>query len=242
MHAINFVYPPRCVACGEPLAIHSAGSVCARCLGRAEPLAVPACSICAAALSPHAAQRPQARCHRCEQEPASFRRVVAITSYRSAAEDERESLPALIRRHKYGFDQTLARALAEFLPATLPLECDDYDMVVPVPLHWRRLWRRGFNQSALLAAEVAKRLGLTLELAGLRRIRHTKAQTARDQAERERNVRRAFAVRYPRRFQNRRILLVDDVVTTGATADECARTLLEAGARYIDVFALARVP
>jgi len=113
--------------------------------------------------------------------------------------------------------------------------------VIAVPLHWRRLWWRGFNQAALLAAEIAGRLELALDTSALVRVRWTAPQTARDHDERRRNVRRAFAVRHAPRVAGRRILLVDDVMTTGATADECARTLIGAGARRVDVFTLARV-
>jgi len=201
----------------------------------------PACVICSGAVDASQARHGELRCRRCLESPPAFRRVYAIACYRSAAEDEPGSLPALIRRHKYGFDQALSRALIEYLPASLPVVREDYDIVVPVPLHRRRLWQRGFNQSAILASEIARRLKVELEVSGLARIRFTKPQTARDHAERQRNVRDAFFAT-PNRVKGRRVLLVDDVVTTGATVNECATALLEGGARAVDVFALARVP
>lgn len=150
-------------------------------------------------------------------------------------------MPALIRRHKYGLDQTLGKAIAEFLGPTLPFSPDDCDVIIPVPLHWTRLWRRGFNQSALLASEVATRLARPLDVRSLVRSRATPSQTARDGKERLLNVRGAFGVRRPGRVAGRRILLVDDVMTTGATANECARALISAGAARVDVLTLARV-
>jgi ComF family protein len=110
-----------------------------------------------------------------------------------------------------------------------------------VPLHRRRLWWRGFNQAALLAAEVARRLELPLDTNVLIRQHATNPQTYRHHDERLRNVRRAFRSPHPGRIAGKRILLVDDVMTTGATAEECTRTLLDAGARAVDVFTLARV-
>jgi ComF family protein len=114
-------------------------------------------------------------------------------------------------------------------------------VVIPVPLHWRRLWWRGFNQAALLAAEVARRLDLPLDTTAMSRQRFTPPQTAQHHDERIKNVRRAFTVTDPERVKNRRILIVDDVMTTGATVDECARVLIAAGAACVDVFTLARV-
>jgi len=112
---------------------------------------------------------------------------------------------------------------------------------VPVPLHAARLRWRGFNQAALLGAAVARRTGHPIQVNALIRTRATETQTAKERGERYRNVRGAFSVRKPAAMLNRRILLVDDVMTTGATVDECARTLIAAGARRVDVLALARV-
>lgn len=173
--------------------------------------------------------------------PPLFRRARSIARYRASAEDDPASLPALIRRHKYGLDQAIGRALAEFLGPDLPITGAELDIVVPVPLHRRRLWWRGFNQAALLAAEVARRLDLPIDTGVLVRVRATNPQTYRHHDERRRNVRRAFEARNPARLSGKRILLVDDVMTTGATAEECARTLLDAGAAAVDVFTLARV-
>src|SRR5580704_13056589 len=133
------------------------------------------------------------------------------------------------------------RALLEYLGDELPVSAADYDVVIPFPLHWRRLWWRGFNQAALLAAEVARRLDLPLDTTAMSRRRFTPPQTSQHHDERIRNMRRAFVVTNPDRIKNRRVLIVDDVMTTGATVDECARVLLLAGATRVDVFTLARV-
>lgn len=181
------------------------------------------------------------RCSACLESPPYFTTARAIARYRPSAESDRTSLPSIIRRHKYGLDQSLAKALAEFLGPDLPYTCADCDLVIPIPLHRRRLWWRGFNQAALLAAAVSRRIGTPLDIASLARSRATAPQTYQKHDARRSNVRRAFVVKRPERVTGRRVLLVDDVMTTGATADECARVLLAAGARRVDVLTLARV-
>jgi ComF family protein len=114
------------------------------------------------------------------------------------------------------------------------------DIVVPVPLHWRRRLARGYNQSEALARAVADRLGLPCRPSLLRRVRHTPQQTQQSPAGRRDNVRGAFAARLGRAFAGKSILLVDDVMTTGSTASEAARALREDGAARVVVAVLAR--
>jgi ComF family protein len=236
---VNFLYPPRCAACDAPFDGSVEYRVCAACLARAEPVPGPHCEVCGGPLE--SVMNAQTRCSRCIGNRPSFRRATAVARYRSSAEDEAGTLPALLRRHKYGLDQAVGRAIAEYLGDQLPLDARDYDVIVPIPLHRRRLWWRGFNQAALLADEVARRLGLPLDASSIARTRYTPPQTARDHDARRRNVRRAFAVKRTARIRGLRVLLVDDVMTTGATVDECSRVILAAGAASVDVFTLARV-
>jgi ComF family protein len=235
-YLLNFLYPPRCAACDASLSIDSTRRICAPCLAAVEPLRPPLCLVCGAPLHAAAADR----CEHCRAAPPAFDSARAITRYRSGA-DGSSTVAALLRRHKYGLDQSLGRALAEYLDMAPALETGSYDVVIPVPLHRARLRWRGFNQAALLGVALARRLHCALDVATLTRVRPTPPQTARDRANRARNVRDAFAVRRPSRVAGRRVLLVDDVMTTGATADECARVLRAAGARRIDVLTLARV-
>jgi ComF family protein len=210
--------------------------VCARCIAALEPPRAPLCVICGAPLGGSADDE---QCDHCRAAPPAFDSARAIARYTSGPDGE-NTLAALLRRHKYGLDQALGRALAEYLDAAPAIESGAYDVVIPVPLHRARLRWRGFNQAALLGAALAHRLACPLDVATLARVRSTQPQTARDRADRARNVHLAFEVRRPARVAGRRVLLVDDVMTTGATADECARVLREAGARRIDVFTLAR--
>lgn len=168
-----------------------------------------------------------------------FGKARALFSYGSAADSPVDILGSVIRRHKYGPNQALGAVLAELLEAGLPVDAD-YDVVIPVPLHRRRLLKRGFNQSALLAAAVTRKLRCRLDITALTRLISTPPQTAQDLESRRRNVHNAFGVSYPERVAGQKVLLVDDVLTTGATANECARVLRAAGARTVDVLTIAR--
>ena len=240
-YLLNFLFPQRCAACDASMPIDAKRRVCAPCLATIEPPRPPLCAICGASLHTGEAER----CSHCHTVPPAFDSVRAITRYRTGgadfARDGSGTVAALLRRHKYGLDQSLGRALAEYLDAAPPIDAGAYDVVIPVPLHRSRLRWRGFNQAALLGAALARRLKCLLDAATLARVRSTPPQTARDRTQRARNVSNAFAVRRPARVAGRRILLVDDVMTTGATADECARVLRAAGARRVDVLTLARV-
>ncbi len=143
-----------------------------------------------------------------------------------------------IHLYKYGRVKTLVRPLAELLAAALPRE-EQWDAVVPVPLHWRRRWRRGFNQSELLARAVAGRRGIPL-INALKRVRYTPTQTGLSNTGRRKNVAAAFTAVRRRSVSGRRILLVDDVMTTGSTAAACAVVLRRAGAARITLLTVAR--
>ncbi len=232
---LNFVYPPSCPGCGARLPIESDHRVCAACIASIDRILPPFCSICG---EPLRSAGSGDLCIRCRSAPRRFRIARSIARYDSSSETG--ALGAIIRHHKYGLDQSLARALAECIGRTLPFERGHHDLVAPVPLHRTRLRWRGFNQAALLGMEVARRLEIECDTTCLERVRATPPQTARDHNSRRRNVRRAFRVAHPDKIRGRSVLLVDDVMTTGATADECADVMLAAGAVAVDVFTLAR--
>jgi len=140
---------------------------------------------------------------------------------------------------KYGRMKPLARTLAANLALALPLD-QKFDVVVPMPLHWRRKWQRGFNQAELLARRTARRCGIPMSNS-VRRIRSTAAQAGLSNAMRRENVAGAFRLKNRRAIQGRRVLLIDDVMTTGATASACALALKRGGAASVTLLALARV-
>src|SRR5271170_7423960 len=156
-YLINFLYPPRCAACARRFPPEAATRVCATCITRIERLPDPLCDVCGVPLAPDNGLA-SGWCGRCTEAPPHFGKARAIARYRTGAGEDSQVLPSMIRRHKYGLDQSLAHALAECLGDTLPLNGADYDVVMPVPLHRARLRWRGFNQAALLGIVVARRL------------------------------------------------------------------------------------
>jgi len=143
----------------------------------------------------------------------------------------------LVHLLKYGRVQTLARPLGKFLSAALPRD-QAFDALVPMPLHWRKRWERGFNQSDLLAQEVSRRTGIPVRKV-VRRTKRTAAQAGLTSAKRRANMSMAF--RTTGSLDGQRLVLIDDVLTTGATAASCARALKRAGASYVAVLTVARV-
>jgi ComF family protein len=241
-HVLDFLYPPRCAGCGSLLPIGAGRRICVQCLKQIERLDGPLCGSCGVPMNV-VPGGSDGRCTRCMETEPNFAQARAVARYTPTQADGKSPLSSIIRRHKYGLDQSLGGALAECLGDELPLSGENYDVVVAVPLHHQRLRWRGFNQAALLAREVARRLNCRFEPGVLVRVRPASLpQTEQDRAERKRNVRGAFVVRRPALITARRVLLVDDVMTTGATADECARALLQGGALGVDVFTLARTP
>ena len=150
------------------------------------------------------------------------------------------ALRRLIHLLKYRGVHSLEGPFGAWLSQALPLN-ERVDVVVPVPLHWRRELARGFNQAELLAAEFTRRRGLPLEKKALRRSKATVAQARMSRSERRRNVATAFTVRRPAAVAGKTVLLIDDVHTTGATLGACAVALKRAGAKRVVALTLARV-
>jgi competence protein ComFC len=174
----------------------------------------------------------EGRCALCRRGVRGFDAAYSFGFY----EDE---LRKLIQLFKYGRVQTLAQPLGRLLALALPRDIA-FDVIVPMPLHWRKRWQRGFNQSALLAREMGRRIHVPVKHA-LRRVRNTGAQAGMTNAKRRLNVSGAFRARNANAFEGRRVLLIDDVMTTGATASSCARALRLAGAAHVTLLTVARV-
>ncbi len=229
----NLLFPDDCRVCGQPLERASRIPVCDTCLRVPQPLlAEYFCVSCRTPFLNRAPLDDEGRCALCRLGLRGFDAAYSFGAYES-------TLRELIHLFKYGRVRTLATPLGEMLASAIPRD-QAFDAVLAVPLHWWRRFRRGFNQSALLARAVARRYGLKL-LGGVRRRRPTRAQAGLSNAQRRQNVAGAFRVTRPSAIAGRRILLIDDVMTTGATASACAAVLKRAGARYVAVLTLARV-
>lgn len=228
--ARDLLFPPHCPGCGDGLEPRTGEALCPQCRRDLPSLAEPQCPGCGIA----AAADPAAFCPSCRGRSA-LDAVVFAAPYAGTARE-------LVHRFKYRADfeagRLLARLLAQRVDATLP---GGVDLLVPVPLHRGRLGRRGFNQAALLARGVGRILGRPVCFSSLARARTTRILAGLRREERARELRGAFAVRRPARVAGRRVLVVDDVLTTGATAEGCCRALKDAGALWAGVAVAARV-
>lgn len=173
----------------------------------------------------------EGRCGLCRRGLSGFDAAYAYGLYDG-------QLRQMIRLLKYGKVRTLAGPLGRMLATAAPREYA-YDLIVPMPMHWRRRWSRGFNQAELLARVVARSLGAPVTK-NVRRRKATPAQAGLTAHQRRSNMSGAFEIRTPTDFRGKRILLVDDVLTTGASAAACARALKQAGAIHVAVLTVAR--
>jgi ComF family protein len=229
--ALDLVLPPLCLMCRRP--IGDAGALCAACWTGLRFIAPPLCDRCGL---PFEHEQATALCGACLARPPAFTRARAVMRYDEASKP-------LILRFKNADRLHAAPAIARWMGRAGAEVLADAALIVPVPLHWRRLFRRRYNQSAVLAGAVAKASGIAWLPDALRRIRPTPSQGGLAARERRVNVRGAFAVPDARRaaVAGKRILLIDDVLTTGATLDAAARALRRAGAADVDALAIARV-
>jgi len=230
--ALNAVLPPRCLACGEPVA--DPGTLCAPCWSGLSFIAPPVCAACGYPFAYEEAAG--ALCGACSRERPAYHRARAALIYDQASR-------GLILALKHGDRTDSAPSLARWIGGAARELLGAADMIAPVPLHRWRLLARRYNQSALLAHALARGTGLPCVADLLVRRRRTPSQGGLTARQRRDNVRGAFAV-HPARadaLAGKRVVLVDDVLTTGATAESCARALVRGGAAAVEVATLARV-
>jgi ComF family protein len=226
------LFPDDCRVCGQPLHEVSRVPVCSACLR--QPTAIEADYCCADCKTPFLNRFPldeQGRCSLCRLGLTGFDTVYTFGSYES-------TLRALIHLFKYTGVRPLARPLGALLARAIPRE-QRFDLVIPMPLHWKKRWSRGYNQSELLAREIGRRWGVPVRNM-VRRVKPTAPQAGLSNAQRRLNVSGAFRIRNGASLKGLRVLLIDDVLTTGATAGACARVLKRAGASHVAVAAVAR--
>ncbi len=229
----DWLLPPACQLCGATLPMPAHPHLCRGCRDTFPPPPSPRCPRC---LLPHATPvGVDYPCEACLRQPLPIQRLDALGLY---GDGLREAIHRFKFRGALGLSRPLGMLLAHHLDTQAAYPTPD--LVVPVPLHPRRLRQRGYNQAQLLGREVQKVLGGSLEQRLLVRQRETTSQQGLPLAQRQENVRGAFAA--PRTLEGEARLLVDDVLTTGATIRHCARTLYRAGAGTVAVAILARAP
>jgi ComF family protein len=229
---VELVYPPGCVACGA--ATGEPHALCARCWSGLSFIERPFCERLG---TPFAVDHgPGLLSPAAIADPPVFQRARAVARYD-------ETTRAVVHRLKYGDRPELARALGAMMARAGAELLAEADVIVPVPLHRFRLWRRRFNQAMILAQALGRRGGIPCDPFLLARVRPTRAQVGLTKAQRRENLQGAFRVPLDAkpRLMGKRVLLVDDVLTTGSTANACARALLRGGAASVDVLAFARV-
>lgn len=234
---IDIIYPPRCHICNrflsnderDPSSFH----LCSGCLDSLTPIAHPMCTICG--LPFPTSTGPDHLCENCLRKRPWYDFLRSPYLYSGP-------LIECIQRFKYNMETHLISSLGHLL-SSFAKECmpnlKDF-VIIPVPLHRRRLKERGFNQSLLLARVLSSDLGNQLDYLSLTRNRYTQAQTGLKKKERRKNVKDAFSIIKPDAIKEKKILLIDDVFTTGYTLNECARTLKKSGATTVICLTMAR--
>ena len=227
----SLLYPAHCAACSE--AINFPAYLCLSCAAKAPRIKPPFCATCSEPFDGHITE--VFSCANCAHRVLHFE--ASVSAYRS-----RGVVRKIVHDFKYRQQIHLRFPVADWLAETLHdprLDGRRFDLVVPVPLHPTRKRERGFNQAALLAELLGRRAGLRVQ-EPLERLRYTTTQTAFDRAERMENLRDAFRLRKKADVRGLRVLLIDDVLTTGSTLSECARVLKAGGALSVHAATAAR--
>ena len=229
--AVNLFFPPQCMICEMILPIH--GALCAECWNKVPFISVPICGCCG--LPMEFAVDEHSFCGECLREHPPYSRARAAFVYNDYSR-------ALVLKLKFQDQPYLSPILGRWLNSAGAELIAASDLIIPVPLHYWRMVRRRYNQSLLLARIVAQNSGIPLLTDGLIRHRATRQQVGLSRPQRRENVRNAFIVPAHNllAIKGKSILLIDDVLTTGATIAACAKTLLKAEAGQVNVLTLAR--
>ena len=230
--ALDVALPPLCPSCRAPLG--EGAGLCAECWSKLSLIEPPYCARLGIPFTYDPG--PGLLSMEAIASPPAYDRARAAVRYDDIAR-------ALVHAFKYGDRLDLAPMMGRWMARAGGELTREADALVPVPLHWRRLWSRRFNQSAALAGSLSQICGLPVLYETLKRIRATPQQVGLSKPQRAENVQGAFRVPPERKAEvaGRRLLLIDDVLTSGATVDTCARALLRAGAKHVDVLVFARV-
>ncbi|HPD60666.1 MAG TPA: ComF family protein [Thermodesulfobacteriota bacterium] len=230
--ALNFLFPPICLLCGSKDTYHARCLICKDCLNSISFISHPVCVRCGKPFLTEVIRDHV--CGSCLTQEPHFNLVRALGRYEGA-------LATIIHNLKYRQKFSMVNLLNFLLDMhNHEITFSSYDLLIPVPLHRSRLRQRGFNQTVILGNILKKKYHLPVHTNILKRISHTLPQVTLPVKARKINIRNAFKVKKPRSVKGKTILLLDDVYTTGATINECARILKKSGACRVDGFVIAR--
>ncbi len=229
----DILFPPECRACGTALIADGEHPFCPECLSTINFVASPLCSSCGLPFTE--TDGVNHLCEECILSTPPFSMARALGKYEGALLDT-------IHLFKYNGKVSIGEALGRMMAKACydSLATGDYSLIIPVPLHPKKLRERGFNQSLILARQISKRFSVPIDFITLRRVIHTESQVGLSRQKRAVNVRGAFEVTDQTGIENKKILLIDDVYTTGSTARECSKILMKNGAKEVAVLTLAR--
>ncbi|MBI4778092.1 ComF family protein [Candidatus Desantisbacteria bacterium] len=231
----NLIFPAECSLCPNPLETMRQRYICSDCLNKIKPIELPICEKCGKPLSPSFNLVQHPLCRQCRTMRRYFTSARAVGTYENVL---KKAIWLFKYEGKTGLQETLGSLMVD------RIRClgwnEGIDIIVPVPLHKTKLKSRGYNQSDILAAFMSKKLGIPVSRNNLKRIKATTTQASLKRSQRIKNIHNAFSIKQPEKFSGKRILLIDDVFTTGATSNECSRILKQASSSGIFVLTLAR--
>lgn len=228
--ALELVFPSFCHLCRR--SAEESLPLCPDCLEQIERIGKSRCEICGKGFT---GETPDRRCGDCLGHQPAFARARAFARYQ-------DPMLSIIHRFKYNRGFYFLDWMIQGLLGVYQREFSEekFELLVPIPLHWRRILRRGYNQAFILAKPLSQKLGIPIAPGALIRTRNTEAQAGLSPAQRKENVKKSFRVKSQKLVAEKRILLIDDVITTGITINEAAKTLKKAGAERVCALALAR--
>ncbi|MGV8056474.1 MAG: ComF family protein [Smithellaceae bacterium] len=230
----DIIFPPQCLACTDIINTPGKQVFCYVCQDKIRFISDSFCPICGIPFweSPAASHI----CGNCLENKPFYIKARAVAGFETVIMDA-------IHKFKYGRNISTGNSLGSFMADfSFPdFDFSEYSLLLPVPLHIKRLRDRGFNQSLLLAKKIGKKYKLPVNFSLLKRCKFTLTQTGLNKTEREKNIKGSFVVADKKKVHGKNIILIDDVYTTGATVNECAKILLKAGAQKVAVLTLSRV-
>ncbi len=232
---INAVLPPRCMKCGKILSERN--GLCPQCFNQIRFVSAPLCACCGRPFTDETTIHGSGKqlCATCLQQKHP---IFTLRRFAFIYDDNSKNL---ILKFKFADKTIYAAALGDMLwRAGHDIWAEEPDLIVPVPIHRRRLLERRYNQSALLVRHLAQCTGIEADYFALQRVQHTVPQVQLSGSARRNNLKHAFSVVEPQKIKDRKIVLIDDVETTGSTLIECAKVLKKAGAKKIYALTLAR--